>query len=329
MHLRVAVAIAIAIVAFALPSGLRTEEAPAEPRPAPRAEEAKAVGPRAPPPVELKLLDAGVEPRKTLRLAPAKGHKSSAAMVVVMETTTEIGGFPIPPQKLPTQRLTFDYEVKDVAPSGDVTYTFKIRKATMEDVDDVMPMIAESLRSTLESLEGLEGTSVVTNRGLPRSTELKLPEKASPQARQTFANMRQSFQNFAAPLPEEPVGVGARWTAATEVDVAGAMKVGQKMEYALAAFEKEAVRLKVTAEQTAGEQELGGAQGAAAMKAKLLSLRSAGQGETLADLRDVAPGTSEMEMLSETKMSMTLQGQQQTVLTKGRIQVKVEPLPQE
>lgn len=317
-------AVLLHLVVFAAPSPL-----PAEDTPSKVDASAKAEAPKAPPPVELKLLDTGAEPRRTLRLAPEKGHTSSALMTIDMETTAEIEAFPIPPQKLPTQELTFRYEVKDVAPGGDITYAFKILKARIKDADDVVPMIAESLRSTLALLEGLEGTSVVTSRGLPKSTELKLPEKASREARETFANMRQSFQNFAAPLPEEPVGVGARWTAVTEVDVAGAMRVTQTMEYELAAFEKESVRLKVMAEQKAGEQEPGTMQAAEAAKPRLLGLKATGRGETSTDLREVAPGRSEMEMVSETRMSLVLQGERRTLLTRGRVRVKVEPAPRE
>ena len=98
-----------------------------------------------------------------------------------------------------------------VSPEGNLTYQFKVEAIEVVPEEGVADMMVETLRTQMRSLEGLTGRATVTARGLVREADLKAPPGGSAQMQQSLENLRQSMRQMSAPLPEEPVGKGARW----------------------------------------------------------------------------------------------------------------------
>ena len=56
-----------------------------------------------------------------------------------------------------------------------------------------------------------EGNLTYQFKVAAREADLKAPPGGSAQMQQSLENLRQSMRQMSAPLPEEPVGKGARW----------------------------------------------------------------------------------------------------------------------
>jgi len=266
----------------------------------------------------LKVTDPGKGERHELRFKIAKGWKESAVMLTRMEVTTEMPGLTLPPRKLPTPELDLRVEVTDVAEGGDFTYSFQFYDVRVKQEEGVSSTILEMLKTQLQSLKGLSGTAVVTNRGLARKVEVKIPDSATPQMRQTLESTLQSFKNFSMPMPEEPVGVGAKWEVSQEIETGG-LKVHQVSSYEVVKIEGGQVQLKIEVKHSADPQDVKAPNPAAAAKLSLVSMDLRGTGEALLELQRVLPEKLEIQVGGEYKMRMDSGGQPREMTTKARM----------
>src|SRR4051794_29556904 len=81
--------------------------------------------------MSIKLVDAGAEPRKELRLHPSAGDKQTCVMTTRMGMEMKMGETSNPGMKLPGMILTMDMTVKSVSPEGEITYDTVITDATV------------------------------------------------------------------------------------------------------------------------------------------------------------------------------------------------------
>src|SRR5205823_12152761 len=94
---------------------------------------------------QVKLLAAGAEPRKALRLHPKPGEKQTLEMTV--KTEMKMGEMPNP-MKMPTMAMTIEVTVKTVA-DGSVTYEILVNDVSVPDEPGVTPQAAEAIKSAL------------------------------------------------------------------------------------------------------------------------------------------------------------------------------------
>jgi len=246
----------------------------------------------------------GKDPRKELRYTPDKGCKSSLAMTLRMEMTTEMGAFKPPQTKIPAQETKFDFEVTSVSPNGDIAYNYRVSDVKIaEGEEGVNPMVSNAMKTQLEGIKGLSGSAVVTARGFTKKATVTVPEGASPTVKQMLESMTQSAQQFSAPLPEEAVGVGAVWTVATTIEQNG-MSIDQTTTYEVLGFEGDAVQLKAVVEQSAKEQEVHPSGVPAGMKVKLISYKGKGEGKTTLQMAQIVPKAAEMALESTNQMAV-------------------------
>ena len=69
---------------------------------------------------EVKLTDAGAEPRQVLRFHPKPGDKQALSMVLKMAVATKVGEMETPAMKMPAMTLPMETTVKAVSAEGDI-----------------------------------------------------------------------------------------------------------------------------------------------------------------------------------------------------------------
>src|SRR5262249_10525552 len=136
-------------------------------------------------------------------------------------------------------------------------------------------------------IKGLTSTGVMSNRGINKKIDVKVPPSSDPQMRQTMDQMRDSLSNMDAPLPEEAVGVGAKWEVKKPVHSQG-MTLEQTADYQLVSLEGDLVNVSFTANQSAENQKIqspgmGGAQ------VNLIKMTVDAKGTRAADLSKLNP----------------------------------------
>ena len=273
--------------------------------------------------VRVTLLEAGSEPRQVLRVTPTKGAVQTTTMTMTMEMAMVVTGFAPPPQKLPPMRTTMAVEVDDVSPEGDISYTFTMEKAEVLPADGVPANVVEMLETRLVSMEGLKGTGRATSRGVTQEAEIEIPEDVDAQTRPLLESMKQSLDQFSAPYPEEPVGLGASW----EVEIP--MKHGGIESVTVATYTLERVTdggctLAVTMRQAAEPQDIDNPQLPAGTTMRVDDLQASGSGTLTITFGHIMPASSTMKLASALETTIDVGGRKQGMTMKSDIEVEIE-----
>ena len=272
----------------------------------------KAATPAAAAPV--KLLAAGAEPRKVLRLHPKPGDKQTLNLTMKMTIETKAGEMQSPAMDLPPITMPLETTVKGVANNGDISYEMIVGEISVGDEPGAKPEVAAAIKAALAGLKGLSSPGSTSSRGLAKDLEFKAPPGANPQAGQLMDQIKHFYTQLAAPLPEEAVGAGAKWEVKTPIKTQG-VTIEQTATYELVALEGERFTTRNTFAQHAANQAvqnpaIGG------VKMNLAKMTGSGTGERTSDLAKLLPIKGTGKVHSESSMTMNMGGQKQAMTMK-------------
>lgn len=270
----------------------------------------------------IKLINAGAEPRKLLRLHPKPGDKQSVTMTVKMAMTTKMGDTPIPQIKLPAMNFVMDSSVKDVSAEGDVSYDLEISEATVTDDPEVMQAAADAMKASLAQIKGMGASGVVSSAGVMKSLEFKAPSASDPQAGQTVDQMKEAFTRIMAPLPDDAVGVGAKWEVRTPVKSQG-LVIDQTATYEIVSIEGDRVTTKCTVAQRASNQKIQNAM-MPGMNLDLVKMTGSGMGTVTGDLSQLLSPKATMNEHTDMTMGMAVAGKQQTITMQMDVNTSIQ-----
>jgi len=260
---------------------------------------------------QLKLLQAGSEPRKVLRLAPKAGDKQTMGLTMKMGIEMKMGEMEVPAMNIPAISMDMIVTIKEVSSTGDITYDMNMGEATMEEDPNASEQVAAAMKGSLDSFKGMSGTCRMSSRGISLGADMKAPDGANPQVRQTIDQMKDSMDRISAPLPEEAVGPGARWEAKTTVKSQG-MTINQAATYELVSIEGDRVTIKSTITQNAANQKISNPS-MPGMKVEVAKMNSKGGGNATWELSRILPVEGTMDVKSEMTMGVPTGGEQQTM----------------
>ena len=271
---------------------------------------------------QVKLLEAGTEPRKVLRLHPKEGDKQSIIMTMKMAMDMKMGEMQNPPMKLPVMKMTMDATVKSISPDGDISYDIVLSDATIVEDSDVVPQVAEAMKKSIAGVKGLTGNGIISSRGLNKSSDIKVPAGVDPQARQTIEQLKDSVSKITTPLPEEAVGPGAKWQAKMPVKSQG-MVIDQTITYELVSIEDERITTRLQLEQHAANQKVQNPS-MPNVKLDLVKMTGNGTGTATLDQSRIVPAEGTLDTHSELSMSMNAGGQKQAMTMKVDLNLQIE-----
>jgi len=249
---------------------------------------------------EVKLLDPGKEPRKELRLKSKVGQTDKMKMTMAMDMNIKVGAQNPPTQKLPPMIMNMGMKVTEVKPNGDIRYEFTLTSTDVTSSPGMDPKVVAAIKEALGKLNGLNGYAVVSNRGFNREAKINLPPGADANTKQVMQGMEQAMQQIGAPLPEEPVGVGAKWQYVTKLTQNG-ISLKQTAVYDLTKMDGERITCNVKVNQAAPKQKVAAPQG---ITVDLLSMKSDGGGQSELELTKLTPVKSKMNLASTVDMAM-------------------------
>lgn len=271
---------------------------------------------------QVKLLEAGAEPRKVLRLHPKPGDKQTLRLTLKMAIETKMGEMQSQAMKLPAMTMNMDATVKGVSDKGDITYDLVMGDTTLADDPGGNAQLGELLKAALGGVKGMSGTGTVSSRGIAKGMEFKVPPDADAQTRRVMDQMKDSFSSIAAPLPEEAVGPGARWEAKIPIKSQG-MTIDQTSTCELVSIEGERATTKSTFTQRASNQKIE-SPAMPGLKVDLNKMLGTGTGQSTFDLGKLLPVAGTTDLHSETDMAMNMGGQKQPISTKMDLNVHLE-----
>ena len=195
----------------AAPALAATAEAPAaEAPPTPKSPPATPALPPETKPV-VKLLTAGEPPLEALRRTFKAGQKETMTLEVGEVITMKGGGWDALSTPL-ALRQTIEIETASVSDDGTAEVTLRVVGA--EEVEGT----SEKPNTKQMNPTGVTGRYQIDARGVMTGLDLEPPPNNLSVAKPFLDSMRSKLRAMAPPFPEEPVGVGAKWTVRSEVN---------------------------------------------------------------------------------------------------------------
>jgi hypothetical protein len=240
-------------------------------------------------------------------------------MTMNMSMAMNIGGMSMP-MNMPPMKMTADCAVTGVAPNGDITYDIAFTEFAMDPSADANPTIAAAMQGLQASITSIKGTATISNRGVTRSAKLDV---ADAQLKQTIGQMTSQIENLSMPMPEEAVGVGARWEVRLAM-VSGGPTMFQKTVYEVVSIDGSSVSLKVTTEQTAPAQPISNPAMPAGSEIYMDKMTGTGSGTATIKLDSLVP-TSEVTVTSSMSMTVSMGGQSQAMTSDNTLKMTIGP----
>jgi len=169
----------------------------------------------APPTVE--LLDAGKAPRKALRTTFEVGAKQLLRVESDWTLATLYGPTISTKAVMPSLVYELETEAKEASDEG-TQFGFRVTKVTPKSKKGVKPAQVEAAKKVGGSLKGVTGSFSINARGMVEELAIDAPSDASLLASDMIDQIKQAIRLSSLPLPEEPVGKGAKWTATQVVE---------------------------------------------------------------------------------------------------------------
>jgi hypothetical protein len=247
--------------------------------------------------VTVKLLEAGAEPRAALRLRAAKGVREQAKMTMSMKTTA--GGEEAAAQKIGIELST---EVKEVLENGDRQIEMVLGTMTL-DMGAAAAGMKDVIDRMLASTKGTRVSARMTERGRQTDVKVTMPDDVDPVVSHALEQSMEQMGDLGVRfLPEEAVGVGARWEIKDQPEEDG-MKLDQTVLFRLKSREKERLVLEMEIVQSALPQTIENDE-LPGVEMELVSLTSKGAGTIVYDLGRLIPiqATLTLDMAMEMRI---------------------------
>jgi hypothetical protein len=267
------------------------------------------------------LQEPGAEPREKLRFKRANGLTENLVVEIGLATLIETKNAAGVAQA-PVLALGLTMGAVSCAEGDEpvCSYPFRFRVIGVKMPEGATEEQAAEAAKAVAPLGGVSGMFEVDARGITKRADVIVPEGVSPRLLTLLGNVRTSL--ISVPLPEEAVGVGARWEV-QRLHRVGNIEATQTLTYSLVERQDRLLRLAVTLRQTAKPQEIKLEEGTTF---KLDSFETSGTGSMVMNLDAITP-LGEIGITSELRGDLKNGTQVEPVAVAGKVQVVVAPLP--
>lgn len=259
-------------------------------------------------PAKIEVIDAGAEPRQTLRMRPKAGTEETLVLTIGMRMTMDSGAgsqtLPVPATK------TTMLSAIEAADDAEIRANMTVKDVEVVAQPGTPPQVIEKVKETTEPLKKYEAKLRLSPRGHVLGGSVKIPRDLPAMVHNTMTQMTQSLGQISVPLPEPALGVGAKWTATYDIEQNG-MKMRQLASYTLLSLADDVATLEVSISQELLDPNVNvpGMLG----KARVSDFSSMGKGTTTIDLGKASPDSMLMTLDMSMTMDVTVLGQNQNM----------------
>lgn len=164
---------------------------------------------------------AGAQPRQPLALRLAAGSSAKIAMVNRISLKITIDGQAAPTGVVPATRTVMEQRVDKVDADGTGHFSVTFLDASVVPTPGVDPAVVSATAASIASLKALRGSGVIDVHGHVTGVTFDTSAVSDPALKATLESMTSQIGNLSAPFPQEPVGVGARWTVKGSATITG------------------------------------------------------------------------------------------------------------
>lgn len=272
-----------------------------------------------------ELLATGSEPRQELRFSPPSGQSEMMVLTMTMEITLDLGaGAPMPAttQKTPPIKMFNSSTIGTVADGRIEQRVVFDRYELGEDPSGAGAMMAQAMGQAFDQMKGFEQRMIYDTRGMIIEGDWTVPPGMDPQLAANLQNVNQSLEQAMLRLPEEAVGVGAKWKEISEIDSNG-LTIVQTAEYTIDAIDNKRVSVSTAIGQVPKTMKLE-APNMPGVEVDVLEFDSKGTGKVEIDLDHMIPFSGSSTMDTSMTIEAGPEGQKQTVKTTIKMTMAIE-----
>lgn len=267
----------------------------------------------------VELLDAGSAPLRALRYRFRAGAQETLSLVTGTSVAVTLEGRELPRAAIPDLKLQVRFAIRSLRPDGTAVRSFRILDLVALPGPALPADVQSQLAATLAELRDLEGGDEIGPRGTPGEFTAG-STGGDPSMGALVQNLQQAFSQMAAPMPEQPVGNGARWQVRSVV-VSQGVSVRQTATYELTELGQDSGKLRVEIKQQASGGTIPEGVLPAPIKAELTSLETHGSGVLNFDLSHSIPN-GQIENTSSVIMRTTQAGPPQRLRVESSVRVR-------
>jgi hypothetical protein len=259
-------------------------------------------------PARVELLEPGAEPHARLRFEPTPGP-GTWTLTLRSTMAADLGMVAVAPTRTPALKL---HLATDTQPGPDDTTRLHLQTLTAQVVSEpgTSAALGARLQSTLAALGQLRADLVLGRDGGLREIALTVPTDGA-QPPSDLERLREAFSQAFVALPEQAVGIGARWTVTRALDVLGS-GIEQRAELTLREREGQRLVLALSLTQVPA-LDRAASQGSDGVQIRLDHLATHGEGELVVALDQIVPVSVHSRSHSEVTQTIERDGQRQQV----------------
>ncbi len=262
------------------------------------------------------LLERGAEPRVRLRYRARAGQVERIVMDSGQSVTMRLGDSEAPASEL-RNCLTCVLTVEGVDERG-ITAKWEV----VECAAPPEPAAGAAARMDFEAFKGLAIRLVVDPQGVV-TEETVLNESAIPvDMRPGISGFTQGVRGLFVTLPEERVGVGARWEVSEVLTLMG-MRIVQTSTFEVLEIDGDRVRIAIAAAETAAAQKVEMQGMPPDLQVLLRSLHGSGEGEAEITLGRLVPTVFEVSLSVDVRAEMDNGTERRPFEMKGVMRTRV------
>jgi len=205
------------------------------------------------PKTTLALLSSGEEPKTRLQLAAEPGAEQTVVIEVAASEEALLNGSPAGSTEQPTVRFVVQTTVKRADDNGQLHYALSIVDGGLADEDSQNPL-SQRTKANVQQLLDTSGTMVLNRQGMVESVSMKT--KSRGRSSRILSQLERAIHNhLVVPLPDQPVGVGAKWKVTTPKKRYN-VPVDDIATYVIKKINDDKVTLEVSVEQAVDPRNL-------------------------------------------------------------------------
>ncbi|MCA9279124.1 MAG: hypothetical protein H6815_14190 [Phycisphaeraceae bacterium] len=268
---------------------------------------------------EIELISPGKAPREELRMSPSLNQTEHLQMIMEMTGETAMSNGMSMPMDMPKMTMLMDTTaIRQID-----NETYEIETVYVDITSDPNHEMTPMFEGPFRSMKGMKLRTTSNTRGIVTKVEIAYPPGFDPTMQQQMEAMRQSLTQMMVPLPDQPIGVGAKWKVITRATI-NSMTVEVASTYELLNRTKDSFKLRISYDQTAASQNVTLPQLPPGTTMKLNKMTGSGSAESEFATATFLPIASKLNMKNAVDMSMDMGGTPIDTTTDTDIAMTVE-----
>ena len=265
---------------------------------------------------QLEVISTGTGNKEKLRFISKVGTKQTINVTLNKDTLMSIGEFKMPRAKLPAYLLQLDSTVTKVDSNGDIHYDIEYSDVKIQGDAQTKPQLIKVISQQIGQLENFKGSAIIDNQGRTKKINYIIPETVDVNIKFLVEQLSNSLQQLSSPVPEEAVGIGAKWQVSSDTSING-INLRQTTTYELVNVKDSVATLNVNLQQKETSPQVIDYPGLPLDGILTLqSFKAKAKGKVTIELDKVMPTSSQFSLLADSEyIGKNINTLEETLLT--------------